>query len=244
MRFHFALIVLACACADSESARDAGADGGFAIAPHVSAALRACAQNPRSVSSVGAVVDLINELPRPVSIGCVVASLKRPLKVVTAQSFISAQLAYERTNPRIFILEPGLVISVVPVGSGAPLLEMGQWVTPQRTLKAEVLMPVTEVLHANEPFDHVISSPGRTTCGFCHRSERADATVDGGYVTDAYRPPDNALVPLSVAAAEHQACVETGDAPDAGERCSYFHALFDFGPVESSAFESNVPLFQ
>ena len=222
------------------------ADGGVTSGPpsHVSQALRDCAEKPRAVSSIRGLVEAINGLPRPVSIPCVIASLPRPLPIVASQSFISAQPAFDRHNPRLFIFEPGLVLSVVPTGDGAPFLEMGEWISRGRTIKGELLMPVSGPVTPEAPFERVLYSPGHTSCGFCHRGEAAHATIAGAYVSDAFRPAENTLVPLALVEAEHQACIDTPDAPDAGDRCALFHALFDFGSVDEAAFDPKVDLFQ
>lgn len=245
VRLPLALIVLVSSCAPHSLSGDSDAGDAIhiVIAEHASATLRACAIDPEHVSTISGVVDRINALPRPVSIPCVIASLQRPLKVAAAQSFISAQPAFDRRSPRLFLFEPGVVLSVVPVGTGAPLLEMGQWVTPLRTVKAELLMPVSSAVSASAPFDRIKTSPGRTTCGSCHRREFADSTIAGGYSSDAFRPDDSALVPVSSLRDEHQACIDGVDESHPGsDRCETFHALFDFGPVEQAAFDRGVDL--
>ncbi len=204
-------------------------------------ALRACAGHPVSVSSVAAVVDALNALPKPVSVPCFVASLERPLSLVASRSFNSAQPAFTSKNPRLFLLGKALVISVVPDGVGAPLIEMGQWVTATRTLKAEILLPFDGALSHDAPFSRVKYSAASTSCAFCHRNETADAVVDGGFVSDAFRPTEDSLVSLANLRAEHDACTDAGF--DGGTRCEYFHALFDFGAVEESAFGPEVDVF-
>ena len=212
-------------------------DGGS----HASAELKACAaiQEPARVTTIAAAVSRLNALPRPVSVACFVAGLPRPLELVASTSMFSAQPAEGSQNPRIFLMLPGLVISVAPTGDGARLLEFSQWITPTRTLKGELKLPLEAEVSGDAPYTQTHSNFGVTTCGLCHRREEAHPTIDGGFVSDAYRPEVYSLVPLSELSALHAACTED----DLSERCTLFHALFDFGVVRQGAFSSAVELF-
>ena len=163
----------------------------------------------------------------------------RPLELVATTSVVSAQPAAGRTSPRIFILQPELALSVVPDGAGVTLLELSEWMTPTRTLKGEVELPLTAPLTADAPFTRVHSSFSVTSCGLCHRNEAPHPSIDGGFISDAYRPEPNSLVPLTELSAQHAGCTDD----DLGERCSLFHALFDFGTVRQGAFASDLELF-
>ena len=229
-----AVLLVLTACVESPSS--GAADAGHAV----SATLRACAERSATVSTISAFVNQVNVLPMPVTVPCAVASLKRPLDVVATNSITSAQPAVGSRNPRIFVLAPGLAISVVPEGMGAPLIELGEWLTATRTEKGELLFPVTEPLTPRLPRSRVLFTGSSTTCGLCHNAEQYDAEGDGRFVSDAFRPRDETLVPLSLLIAEHEAC---SSSPDAGERCQLYHALFDFGLVRASAFDARVNIF-
>jgi hypothetical protein len=205
------------------------------------ATLRACvAAAFGPVPTILSAIDRLNALPRPVDVPCFVASLGRPLSVVATTSVISAQPAAGLASPRIFLLSPTLAISVVPDGNGAPLIEFGEWMSPTRTLKGELALPVTEDLPLDAAFTHVKYSETLTTCALCHREETPHPTLAGAYVSEAYRPAPRSLVALPALQAEHEACVEAGDE---GPRCALFHALFDFGAVEPGAFDAQVSTF-
>lgn len=229
-----ALILLLTACVE-------GPSSGSPDAGHVlSAALRACADRPASAATISAFVNHINALPMPVTVPCAVASLKRPLDLVATNSISSAQPAVGSRNPRIFLLSVGLALSVVPEGTGAELIELGEWVTAMRTEKGELSFPVTEPVPVELPRSRVLFTSTSTTCGLCHNAEQLDSPDAGRFVSDAFRPRDETLVPLSLLMAEHEACAST---PDAGARCELYHALFDFGLVRASAFDSRVNVF-
>lgn len=233
MRSSVFLSVLLVGCSGPGPARlDAGS--------HASAALQACAavQVPERVTTIAAAVTRLNALPAPVTPACFVAGLARPLELVSTTSVLSAQPASGRENPRVFILLPGLVVSVVAVGGGAPLLEFAQWMTPNRTLKGEVELPPSAPFADDAPFTRVHTNLGVSSCGLCHRNEAPHPTIDAGFISDAFRPEPTTLVPLSELSAQHVACGE-----DTSERCELFHALFDFGQVKQGAFSPSLELF-
>jgi hypothetical protein len=175
-----------------------------------------------------------------VSVACFIASVPRPLNLSATYSTFSAQPAVGAKSPRIFLLQPGIALSVVPAGAGSHLIEMGEWVTPTRTLKGELELPVTQQLAPDAPLAHVAQSNGTTTCAICHRAEESHETIAGGFVSTAFRPNPGQDVKLPALIAEHQLCIDSGES---SERCDLFHALFDFGPVKQGAFSSALELF-
>ena len=235
MRFGFFIAALfAAGCSGpGPGPQDAGS--------HVSAALQACAdvREPARVTTIAAAVTRINALPLPVTAPCFVASLPRPIELVATNSVFSAQPAHSRESPRMFIFLPALVASVVPEGEGAEVIEFSQWMTPTRTLKGELAVPIEGPVAADAPFTKVHSNFGVTSCGLCHRNEEAHPTIDGGFISDAFRPNSGSLIAVSELKAMHDACGEEDQSP----RCELFHALFDFGEVKQGAFSSSVDLF-
>lgn len=242
-----ALLALSTSCSPDPGPRDggtdAGRDGGVdAGAPRHLApgALQTCAASPAQVGSIAQVMARLNGLPMPVSGACFVASLQRPLSVVATSSVVSLQPAVSAQSPRIFVLAPGVVLSLVPEGDAGHFLELGEWETPLRTLKGEIELPVTAALSADAPYGRIKTSASATSCGICHRQEAASATIPDGFVSAAFRPAPNELVPVTALAAEHDKCVDAGTG---SERCDMFHAFFDFGEVRQGAFSNNVELF-
>lgn len=235
------LVAVIVSCAGTPPTTDAGQpvqDGGVG---HASAALRACAAfaSRGDVSTIFTAVERLNALPAPVTPACFVASLPRPLDAVATISVVSAQPAAGRESPRVFLLMPGLVVSVVPDGDGASLLEFAEWTTPLRTLKGELKFPVTTPLALDAPLTRVHSNLGVTSCGLCHRNELPHDTIDGGFVSDAFRPDPGTLVPISELAQRHAECPPGESTP----RCEMLHALFDFGALDQGAFSPDVALF-
>jgi len=210
----------------------------------ISASLLACAANSSPpVTSISGAIDRLNSLPRPVGGPCFVASLQRPISMVATVGTVSAQPAAGEHDPRVFLLADGVVIAVVPKGAGGDFIELGQWVSPTRTLKAEIALPVTEPRPADEPFTRLESQKadaGVTVCGMCHHSEELQAPTSHGYISAAYRPLAADERSLQVLATEHQECITNGEE---SPRCDMFHALFDFGELRQGAFETVVERF-
>lgn len=190
-------------------------------------------------STIGQVVNRINALPHPVSVACVVASLPRPLTLVATMSVFSAQPAIDDHNPRVFIFSNGLVMSVVPAGSGAQLLELGEQVTAGRTLKGEIPFPVKEVLLASVPYAQVLMGNSQTNCALCHRNESPHEAIDGGFVSVAFRPDPGSLMSIAALKAELKTCDPAVDRP----RCELLVALVGLGPSTEGRFPSQFELF-
>lgn len=202
--------------------------------------LRSCAAAGGPVTSIATAVTRLNALPPPVDAPCFVASLPRPLSVVATSGVTSAQPAAGKENPRLFLLLPGVVVSVVPSGDGAKLLEFGEWTSATRTLKGELGLPVTAPLTADAPFTHVRFGSPATTCALCHRDETPHDTLPGAYVSVAYQPQPGSFIALGALTTQHEGCVAAAD--ETG-RCQLFHALFDFGEVNPGAFADEVTTF-
>lgn len=219
------LAVVACDAAPVTPRPDAGTSG---------SACAALAATP--LGTLPQAVQRLAALPTP-SVACFVESLPRPLSVVATRGVLSAQPASGAENPRLFLFTGQLVSSVVASGPGAPLIEFGEWVTPKRTLKGEVELPSDGGAATFDPFARLEGEDGQTVCATCHRYEERSATVDGGFVSVAFRPEPGTEVPLTSVRALYQACV---DAQDGSARCALYRALFEHGPVTQGAFDPTV----
>ncbi len=207
-----------------------------------SARLRACAAatDGSQLDNAAQLSARINALPAPVDPACVVAGLPRPLSIVATTSAMSAQPADGPKSPRIFILGPAMVLSVVPSGLGAKLIETGEWVTGTRTIKGELDLPPAGMLASDAAYTKVAQSNQTSTCALCHRAEAEHPSLPGAYVSAAYRPNPGEEVSLAKVTALHDECVAMNDE---GPRCELLHAMFDFGAVRQGAFRREVALF-
>jgi len=186
-----------------------------------------------SPQRIADVVELVNALPMPVTLPCVLEALDRPLSMVAALSPFSAQLSEAQESPRMFLFAPELTMSVVPVGEGRALLELAQYVAPGRSLKGELEFPIEAPLSPSAPYED-LEVAGISKCGVCHADEVTAAEVDGWptYVSEALAPdPENEL---SIAFVEQYA--RACDADDDPDRCAMLLALFAHGDVVPGEF--------
>jgi hypothetical protein len=158
---------------------------------------------------------------------------------VATTNITSAQPAAGRGNPRLFLLSEGLIMSVVPVGVGRQLLEFGQFVSPTRTLKAEVEFPVAGRLASSDPFTRVKFSDTLSQCALCHREEAPHGTIPDAFDSLAFRPQPDTEVPIIEVAGAQASCDETAEP----YRCQLLTALFAFGAVDQGAFSEDLELF-
>lgn len=217
---------------NSEQSRtDAGSedDGGCEPGPNASG-------DPRSVDEA---VALVNSLPNPTSLECFLEALDRPLELRATSSTVSLQPAVGKRSPRLFILADPLFMSVVPEGSGRPLLEFGELVEGVDSLKAEIEFPVTGEITPHDTYDRIRhEDQGGTKCNTCHGSERSAPEIDpAAYVSRAFRPDPKKIVPIEDVRNEYRSC----NPSEEPERCSLLDALFGEGPVRERPFPEQLP---
>lgn len=193
---------------------------------------------PEGVSSspgtISETVELLNALPKPVTLPCFLSSLARPLEIHATRSSFSLQPAVGERSPRIFVFLGDNILSVVPDGEGAHLLEFGEQRDGHRSLKAELAFPIVAELTRQSPFEHLMLDEHFTTCALCHAAERRDPAhpEPGAFVSQALRPRKSDQVTVSRLRAELDDCE-----PDLEpERCSFLESLLSWGTVTDKDF--------
>jgi hypothetical protein len=188
--------------------------------------------------SIADVVALANALPRPLTLPCFLESLDRPLGVQPIVSIVSLQPSAGPRNPRIFLLWDKLIVSVVPAGTGQSLLEMGQLVAPDRSLKGELGFPISGPVDPGTPFARIVTGQA-TSCGFCHGNETPAGDVGGApsFVSGAFAPSSRSLQDLAALRHERETCDDAAEPA----RCAFLRALFDHGEVRPQAFPPDIP---
>jgi hypothetical protein len=200
------------------------------------------AANP---TSIAAVVDSLNALPKPVTLPCFIQHLSGPLAIDATKGDLSLQPAVGRRSPRIFILLEPLIATIVPQGVGQDLLELGERRGEKRSLKAEVLFPVTTQLEHATPYEHVLFDKEKknvTNCAFCHGDETLapDITFTRAYESIAFRPLNGNRVSVDELVAERRAC----DATREPYRCAVLDALFEREGVTFEPLPDSFATFQ
>jgi hypothetical protein len=193
---------------------------------------------PRTIADA---VSLINALPKPLSLPCFLESLARPLQIHGTNSLFSAQPAQGPRSPRVFVFEELMVMSVVPAGPGAPLLEFGEQRPGYRSLKAELTFPVLNQLVPTAPFEGLMADDRITTCAVCHATEEPDPTISGvrAFVSQSLRPGSQDQVTAATLVHENQTC----DANVEAGRCAMLDGLLGWGSVSDRDFPSEMSTF-
>jgi hypothetical protein len=91
-------------------------------------------------------VTLLNALPKPTSAACFVESLDRTFTASATSSQFSAQPAFSARSPRVFFKFDQLWVSVVLDGSSSDLLDFSYELDESRSIKGEILTPITAAL--------------------------------------------------------------------------------------------------
>lgn len=188
------------------------------------------------------VVELINGLPMPVSLPCFLESLERPLRLYATSSVVSAQPANGFDNPRLFIINDHLSLSVVPFGDAANLLEIGEFTTMNRSIKGELAFPVTAPLPLEAPLTKILANDEATVCRICHFPETAlpGYSLAGAFESIAYRPIPRLEVNFDYVVYQYETCDHEAEP----ERCAFYAALFDQGQVTRGEFPPELPTFE
>lgn len=194
-----------------------------------------------SPQNINEAVDLINALPKPLSIPCFLQALARPIRVNTTSSILSVQPAVGVNDPRIFIFSGKLVISLASAGDGKNLIEFSFMYNDTQSLKGELSFPITSTVSYTEPFTQV-ETGGQSSCSGCHVEELLDTNVVG---TDAYRskalkPAANRNVSVSSFYQQSYLCDFNNDS---SYRCKMIRSLFENGTVMQVSFPSATPTY-
>jgi hypothetical protein len=181
---------------------------------------------------------LMNSLPKPTTLACFIEALDRPLTLYMTENSGSLQPAQGPRSPRTFILYEHLEMSIVLDGEASYTLELGyrpqpQNQVPERSIKSEILFPITKDVLPEGFFDRIQRDFGgsRTTkCSDCHNGEEfspSEEFPNGVFESDVLDP----YTPLEVKLPTLQAEVEICDPAVEEHRCGLLDALFGHGEV-------------
>lgn len=211
----------------------------IACGPAPTADPRRCTPAPGTTGSPATIeeaVALANGLPFPVTAECFVEALDRPLGLEATKSRLSLQKAEGERSPRVFLWSSdSLVISIVLDGPARDLVEFGQFVGAQRTVKGELEFPLVAPVSTATALARVRNPehPRITRCFVCHEREEDEPSAPGGRSSLALRPRTSSLVELASLRVEHERCDRAAEAA----RCRWLDAIFGHGPVERRPFD-------
>ncbi len=187
-----------------------------------------------SPKTIEETVALINALPRPLSLGCFLNSLKAPLKVMAVNSSGSAQPAVDNANPRIFIIRNNLVLSVATAGAGKSLLELGEFISGNESFKGELAFPVEGTVTAEQIMAQLAQTSTSSTCATCHGAERKLQHGNLGvlWASNVVRPNTAQRVVYPYLRAQASAC----NSELTPHRCDILKAIYTKGQAEDADF--------
>jgi len=178
-------------------------------------------------------IALMNALPRPTSLECFVESLDRPLSLYLTKSKLSLQPSGGERSPRTFIIKGPLAMSIVPDGdASSTVLELGWRTSTARSMRTELLFPLTADVTTAGLFDRV-QEGDRTKCGQCHNAETyvtREGFPEGAFESDVLQPYDTLEVSVDLQLAETAAC----DPAVEPRRCALLDAIYTHGDVVQS----------
>ena len=184
-------------------------------------------------ASIDDVVTLVNALPLPVTLPCFIEALDRPLGLTASTSPLSAQPTDSFDDPRLFLLDDALVMTIVTTGEASALLELGGYTEPGHSVKAELAFPVKQRLTRAAPYERTILGEG-TSCALCHADERFAGDVEGlsTYTSEALAPERDREISIAFVEQHARACADA----DPTERCALLESVFAHGEVHERPF--------
>ncbi len=197
--------------------------------------------NLGDLASIQDTLELINALPKPLEIPCFLSAINRPLKVYLSSSALSAQPARGRDNPRMFIMNYPLVISVAITGAGSYKLELSEFTEVTKSFKGEINFPLEGNITIANIFESV-NGGATSNCVNCHLNESSDDVTFG---TRAYN--SFALKPTPVTKIEvidfQQEAFNCDMANEQSYRCHIIYSIFNHGAVVHQDFPGGTPTF-
>jgi hypothetical protein len=200
--------------------------------------MRTVCTRPKSVSrnpqTFQDVVQILNALPKPISVPCFLDTLESPYSASATSNRFSGQPAANDQSPRIFLyLNESLTLSVVPSGESSAMIEMSYRTNTEESIKGEIAFPVTSQLAEDAPYTHILDRSGeQTLCYTCHFPEKA---APKGFPATAFvsrwiGPSTDTDVSLKVLQKLNTLC-ET----QKGDHCAIIQAIFRKGPIQQNA---------
>lgn len=180
-----------------------------------------------SPATIEELVALVDALPRPTTLPCVIESLDRPLSLYASSSEAGAQPALGIDSPRIFVFSGALTMSVTLHGDHETL-EIAQAIGDRRSIKAELSFPIDEPLAPSAPYD-AVALGGGTSCGLCHGGETQVASITHAtaWASDVYQDEPEQAVSVSFLRQHAIACDHEAEPG----RCEMLDAIFGHGEV-------------
>lgn len=191
-----------------------------------------------SPRDIGQLVALLNSLPLPTTLACLVASLRRPLGLFATFGAASAQPARGIRSPRTFLFSGPFIFSIVPDEEESNILEFGLLISSTRSVKGELEFPLTQELDTTELERRSQLGLTGTVCGGCHGPEIEfdDPFYDNAFESSILEPD----LGLDASLASLRNFRDNCDPSSEPLRCELLSAIFDHGLIRAEDFTDAV----
>ena len=179
-------------------------------------------------------VNFINQLPKPLSIPCLLSALPRPLALNASSSTRSIQPAAGSAAPRVFVNFGNLVIAVSAQGAGTSSIELGELTGDGMAFTGNIDFPVNGQLNEASLYTSTQANNGGNACGSCHGA--IQSVVTNGvtrYKMAAFQPDPTTNVSLSSLQIIANNCRSSASPTN---NCSLLQEFFDETGTNFSAF--------
>lgn len=224
---------------DEDSSAPTGGPENPAATPKTRTACTTTWKRPVQNLKMEDIVGLINTLPKPVTIPCVLDTLPRPFALNATDSDLSVQPGKGMESPRIFIVIDFLIITFTLSEDVEPALEFSQLLSDDRSVKGEIAFPVSQDLLPEAPYLQVVRAGNvGTRCAGCHFGEQpaGSAFPENVFSSRALRPFDRQNVSLEILKALKNNC-----AGSHSERCDMLNAIYNGDPPTEYKFPAAMP---
>ena len=214
------LIVLISGCSKYSSLTDTALEASSkTTCPQASASLK-------NAENFVDLVNLINSLPKPLTVECLLSNYDAPLDLHATDSQFSAQPAEGPGSPRVFIFKNNFILSVVPTNNAQPIMEFSLVTGPNQSVKGELEFPIVSNIDPEDPFLRIKSTFNNvvgTNCRFCHGLETPYGA--NGFYSSIIAPDPLKKVSGSLMTQELKNC----DPKTEPQRCRILKVLYDRG---------------
>jgi hypothetical protein len=179
----------------------------------------------RNPTTFEGVVDLVNKLPKPVTVNCFLYNYDHPLEIFAVDNQLNAQPSGGPDNPRIFIFKDDFMISVVPLGGGKDNIEFSKIVNEGKSVKGDLHFPIEETIEDDEIFSNIINEANDgTVCRLCHGQESLYSGLS--YSSNIIVPEENLRITKQDLSEEIKKC-----RTETSSRCAMINYIYSAGEV-------------
>lgn len=180
----------------------------------------------RSPTTFEGVAELVNKLPKPLSVNCFLYNYDHPMNIFAVDNELNAQPSGGPDNPRIFIIKNDFTISVVPLGPGKDNVEFSKIVSNGKSVKGDLHFPIEETIEEDTIFSGIVNETNDgTVCRLCHGQE---SQYSGLSYSSNIIPPDESLRITKQDLSEE---IKKCRTDETSSRCAMINYIYSAGEV-------------